>query len=88
VKLFQAREFRFFRETVIDEEREVNAFVREYGFPIIIKAVAGGGGKGMRIVHNDEELRQGLMNARSEAFNSFGDDRIYLEKFMPEAKAY
>jgi acetyl-CoA carboxylase, biotin carboxylase subunit len=72
--------------TTINEEREINAFVREYGFPIIIKAVAGGGGKGMRIVNNDEELRQGLMRARSEAFSSFGDDRIYLEKFMPEAK--
>ncbi|MFP4497711.1 MAG: acetyl-CoA carboxylase biotin carboxylase subunit [Vulcanimicrobiota bacterium] len=71
---------------VIEEDREAFNFARENGFPIMIKAVAGGGGKGMRIVTSDEEMRQGLQQARTEARNSFGDDRIFLERFMPEAR--
>jgi acetyl-CoA carboxylase biotin carboxylase subunit len=71
---------------VIEEDREAFAFIREHGYPVIIKAVAGGGGKGMRIVNSDEELRQGLQAARVEAYNSFGDDRIFIEKLMQEAR--
>ena len=71
---------------VLDEDRDALAFAREHGYPVMIKAVAGGGGKGMRIVTNDTEMREGLAQAKYEAYNSFGDDRIYLEKFLPEAR--
>ena len=56
---------------VMEDEREAIGFARQHGFPLIIKAVAGGGGKGMRIVNSEEELRDGMATARSEAFNSF-----------------
>ncbi len=61
---------------------EVSAldFAREYGFPIMIKAVSGGGGKGIRVVNTEEELITGLKLARSEAKLSFGNEDIYLEK--------
>lgn len=68
------------------DDREAFKFARKYGYPIMIKAVAGGGGKGMRVVTSDEEMRQALSSARSEAFSSFGDERIYIEKFLPKAR--
>ncbi|MCD4783081.1 MAG: acetyl-CoA carboxylase biotin carboxylase subunit [Candidatus Eremiobacteraeota bacterium] len=71
---------------VLEEDREAFSFARQYGFPLIIKAVAGGGGKGMRIVTNEGELRDNLSIARMESHRSFGDDRIYLEKFLPDAR--
>ncbi len=71
---------------VMEDEREALSFARQHGFPVIIKAVAGGGGRGMRIANNEQELREGLSIARSEAFNSFADDRIYIEKYMPHAR--
>ncbi len=55
---------------------------REIGFPVMIKAAAGGGGKGMRIARNEEELREGIERARAEAASSFGDDRVFVEKFV------
>jgi propionyl-CoA carboxylase alpha chain len=54
----------------------------EIGYPVMIKASAGGGGKGMRVVHNDAETREGYGLAKAEAKNAFGDDRIFLEKFI------
>ncbi len=54
----------------------------EIGFPVMIKASAGGGGKGMRIAHRTEEVREGYERSRSEAKSSFGDDRILIEKFI------
>ena len=48
----------------------------------MIKASAGGGGKGMRIAWNDEEAREGFQSSKNEAANSFGDDRIFIEKFV------
>ncbi|MCE1245274.1 MAG: acetyl-CoA carboxylase biotin carboxylase subunit [Firmicutes bacterium] len=71
---------------VLDEDRQAFAFARQYGYPVIIKAVAGGGGRGMRIVNSDEELRDSLSEAKLEAFKSFADDRIYVEKLMTEAR--
>lgn len=71
---------------VIDDEREALVFARQHGYPVMIKAVAGGGGRGMRIVNNDEELRDGMATARSEAYSSFADDRLYIEKYMPQAR--
>jgi propionyl-CoA carboxylase alpha chain len=54
----------------------------EIGYPVMIKASAGGGGKGMRIAHNAREVEEGFALARSEAKSSFGDDRVFLEKFV------
>jgi propionyl-CoA carboxylase alpha chain len=56
------------------------------GYPVMIKASAGGGGKGMRIAWNDVEAREGFERARSEAASSFGDDRIFIEKFVEEPR--
>jgi propionyl-CoA carboxylase alpha chain len=55
---------------------------RGIGYPVMIKASAGGGGKGMRIAWSDEEAREGFARSRSEAVSSFGDDRIFIEKFV------
>ena len=59
---------------------------REIGFPILIKAVAGGGGKGMRIVRSAEDFSVSLQSAKKEAKNSFGDDKVILEKYIAEAR--
>jgi propionyl-CoA carboxylase alpha chain len=58
----------------------------EIGYPVMIKASAGGGGKGMRIARDEAELLEGLDRARSEAASSFGDDRVFLEKFVEEPR--
>lgn len=71
---------------VVEDEKEIFAFAREYGYPIMIKAVAGGGGKGMRIVNTDSQLRDCIPQAKLECFKSFGDDRVYLEKYLPQAR--
>ncbi|MBL4801714.1 MAG: acetyl/propionyl-CoA carboxylase subunit alpha, partial [Emcibacter sp.] len=54
----------------------------EIGYPVMIKASAGGGGKGMRVAYNDEEAGEGFTSATNEAISSFGDDRIFIEKFI------
>ena len=54
----------------------------EIGYPVMIKASAGGGGKGMRIAHSRNEVAEGFARARSEAKSSFGDDRVFVEKFI------
>lgn len=69
-------------EGVVVEEQEALDFAREAGFPVMVKAAAGGGGKGMRLIHNEEELYPALRAARSEARAAFGDDALYLEKFI------
>ncbi len=56
------------------------------GYPVMLKASAGGGGKGMRIAWNDEECRDGLVRARNEARSSFGDDRVFIEKFIEQPR--
>ncbi len=58
----------------------------EVGYPVMIKASAGGGGKGMRVAHNDVEAREGFAMSQSEAKSSFGDDRIFIEKFVTEPR--
>src|SRR5437763_2103095 len=55
---------------------------REIGYPVMIKASAGGGGKGMRIAHSDAEVEDGFRSASSEAKSSFADDRIFVEKYI------
>ncbi|MEM7524207.1 MAG: acetyl/propionyl/methylcrotonyl-CoA carboxylase subunit alpha [Pseudomonadota bacterium] len=58
----------------------------EVGYPVMLKASAGGGGKGMRIARNADEVREGLQSARNEAKNSFGDDRVFIEKFVEKPR--
>jgi propionyl-CoA carboxylase alpha chain len=58
----------------------------EIGYPVMIKASAGGGGKGMRIAWNDAEAREGFQSSKNEAKNSFGDDRIFIEKFVDQPR--
>jgi propionyl-CoA carboxylase alpha chain len=67
---------------VIEDERHAQAIADEIGYPVMIKASAGGGGKGMRIAHSRAEVAEGLARARSEAKSSFGDDRVFIEKFI------
>lgn len=67
----------------IEEARRV---ADEIGYPILVKAAAGGGGKGMRIVHKKEEFEASIKGAKSEAKNAFGDDRIYIEKYLEEPR--
>ena len=56
------------------------------GYPLMLKAAAGGGGRGMRVVRNDEQLKKAFHEARSEAKNAFGDDTVFLEKFVENPK--
>jgi len=65
---------------------EAVSVARDIGYPVMLKASAGGGGKGIRIAHDDDECRDGFERARSEASSSFGDDRIFLEKFVTEPR--
>ncbi|MGI3170446.1 acetyl-CoA carboxylase biotin carboxylase subunit [Pseudooceanicola sp. C21-150M6] len=58
----------------------------EIGYPVMIKASAGGGGKGMRIAWDDQEAREGFQSSKNEAANSFGDDRIFIEKFVTQPR--
>jgi propionyl-CoA carboxylase alpha chain len=66
---------------IADARQAVN-FAAEIGYPVIIKASAGGGGKGMRIARSPKETEEGFALARSEAKSSFGDDRVFIEKFI------
>jgi propionyl-CoA carboxylase alpha chain len=59
---------------------------RQIGYPVMIKASAGGGGKGMRIAWNDAEAKEGFERSKSEAASSFGDDRIFIEKFVTDPR--
>jgi len=66
----------------VEDEAEAARIAEEIGFPVMIKASAGGGGKGMRIARSAAEVEDGYRRARSEAKSSFGDDRVLLEKFI------
>jgi acetyl-CoA carboxylase, biotin carboxylase subunit len=73
-------------EGVLESEEEVKKLAREIGYPVLIKAVAGGGGKGMRVAHNDVSLIQCFMTARAEAERAFGNPDVYLEKYVESAR--
>lgn len=64
------------------DEREARAIADRFGYPVLVKAAAGGGGKGMRVVHAPAEMAAALETARREAKNAFGDDRVYVEKYL------
>jgi propionyl-CoA carboxylase alpha chain len=67
---------------VIESPEHATRIADEIGYPVMIKASAGGGGKGMRIAHSAGEVAEGFARARSEAKSSFGDDRVFVEKFI------
>lgn len=71
---------------LIDDADHAAVIAAEIGYPVMIKASAGGGGKGMRIAWNDAEAREGFDRSKSEAASSFGDDRIFIEKFIEEPR--
>lgn len=67
---------------VIKNSSEAVKIAKKVGFPVMIKASAGGGGKGMRIVYKKEDVKEAFLSATNEARNSFGDERIFIEKFI------
>ena len=67
---------------VIESPDHAAEIADEIGYPVMIKASAGGGGKGMRIAHSRREVAEGFARAKSEALSSFGDDRVFVEKFI------
>ncbi len=71
---------------LIEDADEAVKISNDIGYPVMIKASAGGGGKGMRIAWNDEEAREGFQSSKNEAANSFGDDRIFIEKFVTQPR--
>jgi acetyl-CoA carboxylase biotin carboxylase subunit len=73
-------------EGIVEDESQALKLAAKFGYPVMIKAVAGGGGRGMRIVHNDITLRSAFETARAEAEAAFGDRSVYLEKFIAESR--
>ena len=69
-------------EGVVDNEQDALAVAKRIGYPVMIKAIAGGGGRGMRVAHNDISLVKGYHTARSEAEKAFGNSGVYIEKFI------
>jgi acetyl-CoA carboxylase biotin carboxylase subunit len=66
----------------LEDERHAQAIANDIGYPVIIKAAAGGGGRGMRVAHNDVSLRAGVKAAQAEAENAFKDSTVYIEKYL------
>ncbi|MDX1424184.1 MAG: biotin carboxylase N-terminal domain-containing protein, partial [Kiloniellales bacterium] len=71
---------------LIADAKEAVRISRKIGYPVMIKASAGGGGKGMRLAADDAEAREGFRAARSEAKSSFADDRVFIEKFVEDPR--
>ena len=71
---------------IIDDADEAVKIAGEVGFPVMIKASAGGGGKGMRIAWDETQVREGFQSSKNEAKASFGDDRIFIEKFVTQPR--
>ena len=69
-------------EGVVDTEQDALAVAKKIGYPVMIKAIAGGGGRGMRVAHNDISLVKGFHTARTEADKAFGNSGVYIEKFI------
>jgi propionyl-CoA carboxylase alpha chain len=71
---------------LIKDDKHAREIADQIGYPVMIKASAGGGGKGLRIAHSQAEVAEGFARAKSEAQSSFGDDRIFIEKFMVDPR--
>ncbi|MCH8856743.1 MAG: acetyl/propionyl-CoA carboxylase subunit alpha, partial [Proteobacteria bacterium] len=72
-------------EPILSPEEAVE-IAKKIGYPVMIKASAGGGGKGLRVAFNDKECFEGFTSCRNEARNSFGDDRVFMEKFVEQPR--
>ncbi|MBS0471651.1 MAG: acetyl/propionyl/methylcrotonyl-CoA carboxylase subunit alpha [Proteobacteria bacterium] len=70
----------------ITDDNHARKIAKEIGYPVMVKASAGGGGKGLRIVHKENELVQAIKSSQHEAKASFGDDRLFIEKFVTEPR--
>ena len=70
----------------IDSADQAVRIAKDIGYPVMIKASAGGGGKGLRVAFNDKEAAEGFESCRNEARNSFGDDRVFIEKFVEQPR--
>ena len=70
----------------IDSSEQAVEIAKGIGYPVMIKASAGGGGKGLRVAFNDKEAAEGFESCRNEARNSFGDERVFIEKFVEEPR--
>ena len=70
----------------IDSADQAVSIAKDIGYPVMIKASAGGGGKGLRVAFNDKEAAEGFESCRNEARNSFGDDRVFIEKFVEQPR--
>src|SRR5690606_4798661 len=66
----------------VEDEKQALKIANDIGYPVIIKAAAGGGGRGMRVAHNDVSLRAGFKQAQAEAENAFKDATVYIEKYV------
>ena len=67
---------------LVETEHEAREVVKKIGYPVMIKASAGGGGRGLRVVRSDEELRENMEGAAREAQASFGDGSVFIEKYI------
>lgn len=74
-----------YTEVIADAEQAVG-IARGIGYPVMLKASAGGGGKGMRVAHDDDECRDGFLRATNEARSSFGDERVFIEKYIEQPR--
>ncbi len=72
--------------SAIESAENAVEIARDIGYPVMIKASAGGGGKGLRVAYNDKEAFEGFTSCRNEARNSFGDDRVFVEKYVEEPR--
>lgn len=70
----------------VNTDEEIIKISREIGYPVMIKASAGGGGKGMRIAYNDKEALEGFKLSKNEAASAFGDDRMFIEKYIEKPR--
>jgi propionyl-CoA carboxylase alpha chain len=70
----------------VKDAAHAKKIAREIGYPVMVKASAGGGGKGLRIVHSESEIAQAIQSSQNEARASFGDDRLFVEKFVTEPR--
>ncbi len=71
---------------IIKDVKEAKKIAKEVGYPVMLKASAGGGGKGMRIARNEGEVQEGFERSQSEAKSSFGDDRMFIEKYIEQPR--
>ena len=69
----------------LEPENDFKRAAQELGYPVLVKATAGGGGKGMRVVNDESELHESIESARREALNAFGDESLLIEKYIPNA---